>query len=45
MIFVAGTPLRGASIICFELSIKKVDFLKCDEEDDEEEGICCDEKV
>lgn len=38
-IFVAGTPLRGASNICFEFSIKTLCFLRC------AGGGICDEKV
>lgn len=40
IIFVAGIPLRGASSICFEFSIKASRFFKCVEGG----GICCDEK-
>lgn len=37
IIFVAGIPLRGASIICFEFSIRTLCFFRC--------GGICDEKV
>jgi hypothetical protein len=43
IIFVAGIPLRGASNICFEFSIKTLCFFRC-VEGGGGEGICCDEK-
>lgn len=45
-IFVAGTPFRGASNICFEFSVRALCFLKCAAAGVAAagEGIC-DEKV